>query len=151
LLGSFTHADFPQQSKYPRVSTPPHPVVGRFCSGALSEGPSLPVCPGAGQHEFAQGQNLPTTGKYKYFIFFYFLPSFIPTNLHKHQKHGGYNAHMPPTDTPTPKTPQNSTGPMVGIIIIVIVLLAGAVYFLFNQIQNKRNVTPPSYIPGDQA
>ena len=42
-------------------------------------------------------------------------------------------------------------GPTVGIVIIVGLLLVGAVYFLFQQIEQKKNVEPPSYIPGDQT
>jgi hypothetical protein len=48
------------------------------------------------------------------------------------------------------KQPSAPVGPTVGIVIIVFLLLAGAVYFFIDQL-NKPDPNPPSFIPGDQT
>jgi hypothetical protein len=58
---------------------------------------------------------------------------------------------MPPENSQIPpeqKSKNQPVGPMVGIVIIVLLLVIGALYFLFDTIKN-RNANPPIYIPGD--
>lgn len=62
---------------------------------------------------------------------------------------------MPPvnqTPSSTENQPQKQShtpvGPTVGIVIIVLLLLVGALYFWGQQL-NKADHNPPSYIPGD--
>ena len=43
---------------------------------------------------------------------------------------------------------QGAVGPTVGIVVIVILLLLGALYFWGEQL-NMKSKNPPPYIPGD--
>jgi len=58
---------------------------------------------------------------------------------------------MPPTQSAqSPEKNQHEpVGPTVGIVIIVVLLLVGALYFLGQEIHH-RTTNPPPYIPGDQ-
>lgn len=62
---------------------------------------------------------------------------------------------MPPTEMPqsTPSTqPQKKggMGPLFGIVIILVLILAGAFYF-WGKALNSQEQNPPPYIPGDTA
>jgi len=52
---------------------------------------------------------------------------------------------MPPSFEP--REPKSSTGPIVGVIIIVVLMLAGAVYFWYARTSQNAEALP--YIPGD--
>jgi len=62
---------------------------------------------------------------------------------------------VPPSPPPAPlvarevKKEHHSVGPTVGIVIIVILLLAGALYFWGKQLNNQAK-NPPAFIPGDR-
>jgi hypothetical protein len=61
---------------------------------------------------------------------------------------------MPPTQSiniPPDEKPKNQpVGPTVGIAIIILLLLAGALYF-FNEAINHKTTNAPPYIPGDKT
>lgn len=48
----------------------------------------------------------------------------------------------------SPKT--NSSGPLVGVVIIFIVMIFGALYFWGAHL-NRPIQNPPAYIPGDKS
>jgi hypothetical protein len=54
---------------------------------------------------------------------------------------------MPPSFEP--REQKSSTGPTVGIFIILLLMIAGAVYFWYAR-QNQKVDTVP-YIPGDSS
>jgi len=59
---------------------------------------------------------------------------------------------MPPIQSlQTPEKRKNEpVGPTVGIVIIVLLLFVGALYFLGKEL-TRQSKTPPPYIPGDAA
>ena len=92
------------------------------------------------------------------------------THLHKLRNTSGYNAPMPLDKLPRVTTPPHETsvppvaqipheekrpkhtpvGPTVGIVIIVVLLLLGALYFWRESLNNAKG-DPVPYIPGDQT
>jgi len=56
-----------------------------------------------------------------------------------------------PTPSPAPQTPKPSgSGPIFGILIILVMLLVGA-FYLWGEHLNQTQNNPPPYIPGDTA
>jgi tellurite resistance protein TehA-like permease len=56
---------------------------------------------------------------------------------------------MPPPNLQTEQKRTQSVGPLVGIFIIVILFVIGALYFWGEQL--NRQSAAPSYIPGDST
>jgi len=56
---------------------------------------------------------------------------------------------MPPENqTRQSQVQKTSSGPTIGILIILVVLLLGAFYF-WGERMNQNDTNPPPYIPGD--
>jgi hypothetical protein len=56
---------------------------------------------------------------------------------------------MPTQDAQITERRKESVGPMVGIVIVVLLLIAGALYFWVQEL-NRQAKNPPAYIPGDR-
>lgn len=65
-----------------------------------------------------------------------------------------YNGAMPPEMTPAPdmapqRKKEKPMGPLVGIIIIILVLALGGLYFWGRELNTEREQEPLPFIPGD--
>lgn len=84
-------------------------------------------------------------------------PVHVETGLHAES--GMYNIYMPPIDqTPSPapiheqkSTPAKPAGPTVGIVIILIVIIFGALYFWGDVLNRSQQQEQLPFIPGDSA